>query len=83
MKEVPESTAVYTRSSIKVAAGDVVRVTANGWDKSKRHKLNNGAQYTVSGFTKEGNIALTNGWILSKDFGHLTHGYVSTSHASQ
>jgi hypothetical protein len=37
----------------------------------------------VSGFTEEGDIALSNGWVISKDFGHLAHGYVTTSHASQ
>jgi len=26
---------------------------------------------------------LSNGWVLSKEFGHIRHGLVSTSHASQ
>ena len=30
-----------------------------------------------------GDIILDNGWVIDRDFGHLTHGYVVTSHASQ
>ena len=66
-----------------IAPGELVRITANGKDKSGKHKLNNGSQYAVKGFTAGGDIALTNSWIVAKDFGHLTHGYVNTSHASQ
>ena len=29
------------------------------------------------------NIKLSNGWTIDKGFAHLTHAYVSTSHASQ
>jgi len=36
----------------------------------------------VKGFTKEGDIALDNGVILPKTYGHIAHGYVDTSHAS-
>ena len=35
------------------------------------------------GFTKSGDIIVDHGWVVSQDFGHLTHGYVLTSHASQ
>ena len=37
----------------------------------------------MSGFTREGNIKLTNGFEVHKDYGGLTHGYVVTSHGSQ
>jgi hypothetical protein len=37
----------------------------------------------VAGFTEEGDITLTNGWVLGKDVGHLSHNYVSTPHAAQ
>jgi ATP-dependent exoDNAse (exonuclease V) alpha subunit len=37
----------------------------------------------VKGFTKDGNIKLANGWVLSKDYGNLTHGYCLTSYSSQ
>ena len=37
----------------------------------------------VQGFTKRGDITVDHGWVIDRDFGHLTHGYVVTSHASQ
>ncbi len=66
-----------------MAEGDRLRITGNGWTTDKKHRLDNGAQYTVAGFEKDGSIRLTNGWFIAPDFGHLSHGYVSTSHASQ
>jgi hypothetical protein len=39
--------------------------------------------YQVDGFTKTGDIRLTNGFVVPKDYGGITHGYVVTSHASQ
>ena len=74
---------VYRRERRGLAVGDRVRFTANGHDTSGTHRLNNGSQYTVAGFTQEGDLALSNGWTVAKDFGHITHSYVSTSHASQ
>lgn len=74
---------VFRPDAITLAAGDVVRVTRNGATADGRHKLNNGALYTVGGFDGGGNIELTNGWTIARDFGHLSHGYCVTSHASQ
>ncbi len=37
----------------------------------------------MEGFTRAGDIKLTNGFVVPKDYGGLTHGYVVTSHASQ
>jgi predicted transcriptional regulator len=37
----------------------------------------------VQGFTKRGDLVVDDGWVIDRDFGHLTHGYVLTSHASQ
>src|SRR5262249_24381486 len=34
-------------------------------------------------FAPNGDIRLTNRWTIAKDYGHLDHGYVVTSHASQ
>ena len=78
----PRYFAVYRRDALGLARGDVIRVTANGKDITGKHKLDNGSLYTIAGFTKEG-IALTNGWTIARNFGHLAHGYVTTSHASQ
>jgi conjugative relaxase-like TrwC/TraI family protein len=74
---------VYAEGPVPLAVGDTIRITANGRDLSGEHKLDNGSQYGVAGFTKEGDITLDNGWVVSKEYGHLTHGYVTTSHASQ
>lgn len=79
----PAHFAVYAPGELGLAAGDHVRVTANGWDRTRTHRLNNGARYVVSGFTEEGDIALSNGWVIPKDFGHLAHGYVATSFGGQ
>jgi ATP-dependent exoDNAse (exonuclease V) alpha subunit len=63
--------------------GDAIRVTANGKTLDGRHRLNNGSLHQVKGFDRKGNIILANGWVVGKDFGHLTHGYLTTSHAAQ
>jgi hypothetical protein len=42
-----------------------------------------GAIFTVKSFTQNGDIVLDNGWVVGKDFGHIAHGYVVTSQASQ
>lgn len=74
---------VYAPAKIEVAAGDTIRVTANGKTKDGEHKLNNGSVYQVKGFTKDDDIVLDNGWVVDRGFGHVAHGYVTTSHASQ
>ena len=79
----PGHYSVYARTELALASGDRIRITTNGKTKDGKHKLNNGSQYTVKGFTKEGDIELTNKWVIAKGFDHLTHGYVTTSHASQ
>lgn len=74
---------LYRPSVLPVAQGDVVRVTRNGKTADGRHRLNNGALYTVKRFDRAGNLVLTNGWKIAKDYGHLSLGYCTTSHASQ
>lgn len=74
---------IFRRGEIALAAGDALRVTRNGTTADGKHKLNNGALYTVGGFDGSGNILLTNGWTIDRDFGHLSYGYCVTSHASQ
>ncbi|MDY3551451.1 MobF family relaxase [Gemmata sp. JC717] len=79
----PSTFAVYAPGEISLAAGDRIRITANGWTADRKHRLDNGSQYQVAGFEKDGKIRFTNGWFIAPDFRHLTHGYVTTSHASQ
>ena len=74
---------VYRPETMRLAMGDRLRVTAGGKTADGRHRLNNGALYTVRGFTAAGDLVVDNGWVIGKNFGHIAHGYVVTSHASQ
>lgn len=81
---------VYRSAELDLAAGDVVRITQNGYGtetartgKIGKARLNNGAVYQVEGFTRAGDIRFTNGFVVPKNYGHLTYGYASTSHAAQ
>lgn len=73
---------VYRPGVLRLAAGDVVRVTAGGKTRDG-HKLETGSLYTVAGFTPRGDVRLGNGWVVAREYGHLAHGYVVTSHAAQ
>jgi AAA domain/TrwC relaxase len=73
---------VYRPAQLALAAGDRVRVTAGGTMKDGK-RFSNGSLFTVEGFTKRGDIIVGKGRVIDRDFGHLTHGYVVTSHASQ
>jgi len=74
---------VYRPVELMVGVGDRVRVTAGGKTRDGKHRLNTGALYTVAGFTPRGDLVVDHGWVIDRDFGHLSHGYVVTSHASQ
>lgn len=78
----PSCFAVYRPESIKLAVGDSIRITANGKTKGG-NRIDNGSQYTVDRISPDGDVTLNNGFVLDKSFAHLTHGYVTTSHASQ
>jgi ATP-dependent exoDNAse (exonuclease V) alpha subunit len=73
----------YRPTQLALAVGDRVRITAGGKTKDGKHRLSNGSLLSVAGFTKRGDIVVDHGWVIDRDFGHLTHGYVVTSHASQ
>ncbi|MEM7205337.1 MAG: relaxase, partial [Planctomycetota bacterium] len=74
---------VYRPEPLAVAPGDKLRITAGGSTIDGKHRLNNGTIYRLRGFDGAGNLQLTNGWTIARDFGHVAHGYVVTSHASQ
>lgn len=82
-----ERFSVYETRNLAVAPGERIRITANGYGKTeksdKKHRLDNGEIFTVEGFTGKGDIKLDNGVVIPKDFGHIAHGYVDTSHAAQ
>ena len=74
---------LFHATTLDLGAGDTIRITQNGRTADGQHRLNNGSLYRVKQFDAAGNIILENGWKVDKDFGHLAHGYVVTSHASQ
>lgn len=73
---------VYELKQVSVAKGDKIRITDNGKTNGGIH-LFNGNVYSVEGFERSGDIRLSNGSSISKDFGHFGLGYVMTSHSSQ
>jgi hypothetical protein len=89
---------VYRTRQITVAEGDRLRITQNGLAKQSQDlaptpngtkvretktRINNGDIFTVDGFTKAGDIKLSNGKVLPKGYGHFGFGYIDTSYASQ
>ena len=74
---------VYRPGQLAVGVGDRVRITAGGKTKDGTHPLRNGSLMTVQGFTKRGDIVVDHGWVIDREFGHLSQGYCVTSHASQ
>jgi len=74
---------VFHQRTLGLSTGDRVRITRNGTTVAGDHRLNNGDLYTVMEFSPDGDLVLDNGWTVAKDYGHLAHGLVVTSHASQ
>jgi len=77
---------VFETQAMPVSKGDLIRITRNQYDENKK-RLNNGHALEVLAV---GNnyLMLTNKetkvqYKIPKDFGHLTHNYCITSHASQ
>lgn len=79
----PTQFAVFRQYQTGFAVGDKLRITGNGWDVSKKHRIDNGRIDEIAGFTPGGDIRLTNGWVIGKDFAHFKHGLVLTSHSTQ
>lgn len=73
---------VFEQQNIDVAKGDKIRITNNAKDMNGK-MLHNGTLHHITGFTKNGDIRLSNGSTIAKDFNHFKLGYVSTSHSSQ
>lgn len=73
---------LYEAKELAIAKGDKIRITDNGKTEEGKH-LFNGTSFRVDGFDRMGNIKLSNGSVISKDFRHFALGYVQTSHSSQ
>lgn len=74
---------VYRQQSLKLAKGDRIRMTGCGYAKDGKYRFDNGDFKEIAGFTKSGDIKLKNGKIISKNYGHLNHGYCITADSSQ
>ena len=88
---------VFEQQEIGLSVGDQLRITRNGMATSRtssgrKQELRNGAIYEIAGFTELGDIQairknakgkITSEVVIGRDFGHLSHGYCVTSHASQ
>jgi conjugative relaxase-like TrwC/TraI family protein len=74
---------VYRQDVLALGKGDKIRSTFNGMTKNGKHRVNNRSTYEFAGVTESGDIQLTNGWVLSGDFGFLSYGYTNTSFGSQ
>jgi len=81
--ELAERFEVYRPTQLALAAGDRIRVTTGGTTKDGKHRLSTGTLLTVQGFNKRGDIVVDHGWVIDKEWGHFTHGYATTSHASE
>jgi hypothetical protein len=78
----PEHFQVYEQTTLPLAVGDTIRITANGKTKDG-HRVDNGRIDAIASFTESGDPVLSNGWVLGKDFGHLKNGLVRTSMSVQ
>ncbi len=74
---------VYTKGELSISAGDKIRFSLGGKTKDGKGRISNGRLDQVKGFDKRGNLILTNGKVVDRNYGHFDHGYVVTSHASQ
>ena len=74
-----ERFSLYRPETLSLSTGDVVRFTATVKSLDGKHRLKNGDTQVVSGFDRKGNLVFENGWKVSREAGHLRHGYVETS----
>ena len=74
---------VYEHVELNVGLGERIRITRNGKDTQGR-RLDAGTIATVMGFMPfTGDLVLDTGAVVPRHYGHLTHGYVTTSYAAQ
>lgn len=75
----------YRPGTLNLAVGDRVRLTAGGESRDGQ-RLDNGDLLTVAGFTARGDIVADTGRrrvVIDRGFGHLAHGYTTTSISGQ
>jgi conjugative relaxase-like TrwC/TraI family protein len=83
----PDRFQVYVPAKLAIAEGDRISIRKNGQTIAAGHvsaaRINNGDIFTVAGFTKGGDIRLSDGKVIDKRYGHMEFGYVDTSYAAQ
>jgi conjugative relaxase-like TrwC/TraI family protein len=77
---------VYRKTSLSLATRDMVTITRGSFDRNGK-RLNNGQSLSVVSVDDDG-IVLSNPaskveYRIGTEFGHINHGYTTTSHASQ
>ena len=78
----PENYQVFDKSRTALAKGDSIRLTQNS-KSLENTKMNNGTVYKIEGFTRNGDLKLSNKKTLPKDNGHFKYAYCETSYSSQ
>lgn len=78
---------VFALENLRLAKGDRLRITKNGYDQDGK-RLNNGDALKVAAVSAQGSITLKNDisgatHVIGRDFGHLAHAHCVTSHAAQ
>ncbi|QDS99329.1 MobF family relaxase [Adhaeretor mobilis] len=81
--ETPGRFEVYREEKLGLAVGDKVRFSLGGTATDRKRRISNGRIDEVAGFDKRGNLKLKSGMTVSKDYGHLDHGFVITSQTAQ
>jgi ATP-dependent exoDNAse (exonuclease V) alpha subunit len=74
---------VFHPRELRLAKGDWIKISNNGYTADRKHRLNNGSLYRIRRFDRNGDVVLENHWKISSDFGHIDYGYALTSHSSQ
>ena len=73
---------IYKPTKTEVRSGDLIRLSSN-LQTIEKTRLHNGKTFKIDGFTKRGDLKLSNGKTLSKDAKHFRQGYVETSMGAQ
>ncbi|APZ95859.1 MobF family relaxase [Fuerstiella marisgermanici] len=74
---------VYREDAIGLSVGDTVRFTLGGSGIDKKSRIANGRIDEIKAFQVNGDLVLKSGIVVSRNYGHLNHGFVVTSHSSQ
>ena len=78
---------VYHKTELAISKGDKIKITQNCYDQQGK-RVNNGQSLIVKTVKQRDKTILFNPvndreFIFDKDFGHIDHNYVTTSHSSQ